>query len=78
VTSDLIHLTFELGNCLAVNYCCTSHFADGLANHHHEILEGVLKMIVKLTLVVEWELGKQGMVLDGMSDHYSEPVEEIR
>jgi hypothetical protein len=35
-------------------------------------------MTVKLTLVVEWELGKQGMVLDGMSDHYSEPVEEIR
>jgi hypothetical protein len=32
----------------------------------------------KLTLALEWELSKHGMVLDGPSDHDLEPVEEIR
>ena len=27
--------------------------------------------------MLEWELGKRGMVLDGLSDHDFEPVEEI-
>jgi hypothetical protein len=34
-------------------------------------------MIVKSTLAIEWELGKRGMVQDGLSDHDLEPVEEI-
>jgi hypothetical protein len=32
---------------------------------------------VKPTLALECELGKQGMALDGLSDHEFEPVEEI-
>jgi hypothetical protein len=34
-------------------------------------------MTVKPMLALEWELGKQVMVLDGPSDHDLEPVEEI-
>jgi hypothetical protein len=35
-------------------------------------------MTVKLTLALEWEFGKQVVVLDGLSDHDVEPVEEMR
>ena len=34
-------------------------------------------MTVKPTLALEWKLGRRGMVLDGLSDHDLEPVEEI-
>jgi hypothetical protein len=34
-------------------------------------------MTVKPTLALEWEFGKQVVVLDGLSDHDLEPVEEI-
>ena len=33
---------------------------------------------MKPTLVLEWELGKHGMVLDGPSNHDLELAEEIR
>jgi hypothetical protein len=34
-------------------------------------------MTVKPTLALEWEFGKQLVVLDGLSDHDLEPMEEI-